>query len=95
MLANSPHNITNLDKLTYAGNLENLKDLEGDARYIFVKGDITDVSVLDNILRLLLTQLSILQRNPTLTGVSSILTPSLAPTSPARTDFLNRPVNEG
>ena len=28
--------LVNLDKLTYAGNLENLKDVEGDARHIFV-----------------------------------------------------------
>ncbi len=34
--------IINLDKLTYAGNLENLKDIEGDARHIFVQGDICD-----------------------------------------------------
>lgn len=33
--------IVNLDVLTYAGNLENLADLEGDARYEFVKADIT------------------------------------------------------
>jgi len=32
----------NLDVLTYAGNLENLKDLENNDRHIFVKGDITD-----------------------------------------------------
>ena len=32
--------IINLDKLTYAGNLENLKDLENDQRHIFVHGDI-------------------------------------------------------
>jgi len=32
--------IINLDKLTYAGNLENLKPLEGDERHIFVQGDI-------------------------------------------------------
>jgi dTDP-glucose 4,6-dehydratase len=32
--------ICNLDKLTYAGNLENLVDLESDPRYAFVKGDI-------------------------------------------------------
>jgi len=30
--------ITNLDKLTYAGNLENLKDVESNTRYHFVKG---------------------------------------------------------
>jgi dTDP-glucose 4,6-dehydratase len=34
--------IVNLDALTYAGNLENLKDLQDDDRYSFVKGDITD-----------------------------------------------------
>ena len=33
-------NIINLDKLTYAGNLDNLKDIEQDDRYRFVKGDI-------------------------------------------------------
>jgi len=32
--------ITNLDKLTYAGNKENLKDIEKDPRYKFIKGDI-------------------------------------------------------
>ena len=32
----------NLDALTYAGNLENLKDLEGDERHIFVRANITD-----------------------------------------------------
>lgn len=38
-----PHyQIINLDALTYAGNLENLKDIEGYANYIFVKADITD-----------------------------------------------------
>lgn len=34
--------LVNLDKLTYAGNLENLKDAENDKRHIFVKGDICD-----------------------------------------------------
>lgn len=34
--------LVNLDKLTYAGNLENLKDLEGDKRHVFVQGDICD-----------------------------------------------------
>ncbi len=35
--------IANLDALTYAGNLENLKEIEGDRRYKFIKGSITDV----------------------------------------------------
>lgn len=34
--------IVNLDALTYAGNLENLKDVEGKENYVFEKGDITD-----------------------------------------------------
>ena len=36
------YNIVNLDKLTYAGNLENLKDIENKPNYEFVKGDIVD-----------------------------------------------------
>jgi len=42
MLAESEHQIVNLDLLTYAGNLENLADVEGHERYCFVKGDIVD-----------------------------------------------------
>ena len=34
--------LVNLDKLTYAGNLENLKDVEGDPRHVFVQGDICE-----------------------------------------------------
>jgi len=34
--------VVNFDKLTYAGNLENLKDVEKDPRYKFIKGDICD-----------------------------------------------------
>ncbi len=40
MLSKYPYPIINLDKLTYAGNLENLKDVESDPRYTFVRGDI-------------------------------------------------------
>ncbi|OPY70589.1 MAG: dTDP-glucose 4,6-dehydratase 2 [Syntrophorhabdaceae bacterium PtaU1.Bin034] len=39
-LSSSPHRITNIDKLTYAGNLENLKGLENEPRYRFFRGDI-------------------------------------------------------
>lgn len=39
--------ILNLDVLTYAGNLENLKDVENDKRYKFVKGDICDVKLVN------------------------------------------------
>ena len=42
--------IVNLDKLTYAGNLENLKDCESDARHIFVQGDICDQALVSELL---------------------------------------------
>jgi len=41
--------IVNLDKLTYAGNLENLKDIENSKNYIFEKGDICDEKLVDNL----------------------------------------------
>lgn len=41
--------IFNLDKLTYAGNLENLKDIENDKRYSFIQGDICDKELLYSI----------------------------------------------
>ena len=44
VLAGTDDEVTVFDALTYAGNLANLRDLEGDARYRFVKGDITDRS---------------------------------------------------
>ena len=43
--------IFNLDKLTYAGNLENLKDLEGDSRHQLVVGDITNVDVVRDLIK--------------------------------------------
>jgi dTDP-glucose 4,6-dehydratase len=43
--------VTNLDKLTYAGNLENLKDTESNHRYQFVKGDIANRGPVDKILK--------------------------------------------
>ena len=43
------YRIVNLDKLTYAGNLENLKDIENAANYEFVKGDITDMMLVKNL----------------------------------------------
>ncbi|WP_194848153.1 dTDP-glucose 4,6-dehydratase [Candidatus Neptunochlamydia vexilliferae] len=41
--------ISNLDLLTYAGNLDNLKEVEEDSRYAFYKGDVRDRSVLEEI----------------------------------------------
>jgi len=47
ILKNHPDDsVVNFDKLTYAGNLENLKDVEKDARYSFVQGDICDFEAL-------------------------------------------------
>ncbi len=42
--------IVNLDKLTYAGNLENLASVEADPRYRFVQGDITDAALVESLL---------------------------------------------
>lgn len=41
--------LVNLDKLTYAGNLENLKDVEGDERHVFVQGDICDRALVTSL----------------------------------------------
>lgn len=41
--------LVNLDKLTYAGNLENLKGVEGDPRHIFVQGDICDKELVSKL----------------------------------------------
>jgi dTDP-glucose 4,6-dehydratase len=42
--------VINLDKLTYAGNLENLAPLQGDPRHVFVQGDIGDSSLVARLL---------------------------------------------
>ncbi len=42
--------VVNLDALTYAGNLENLASLKDDARHVFVKGDICDRALVDQLL---------------------------------------------
>lgn len=39
----------NLDKLTYAGNLENLRDIENKENYTFIKGDITDADFINTL----------------------------------------------
>ncbi|MFN5349322.1 MAG: dTDP-glucose 4,6-dehydratase [Polaromonas sp.] len=49
-LAQSDEAIVNLDKLTYAGNLENLSSLDGDKRHVFVKGDIGDSALVAGLL---------------------------------------------
>jgi dTDP-glucose 4,6-dehydratase len=52
MLAKYPYNVINFDKLTYAGNPENLQDIEKDTRYTFIKGDIAEVSDLEKVFEL-------------------------------------------
>ncbi len=46
----SRESIVNLDALTYAGNRENLKSLDGDSRHVFVSGDICDRALIDDVL---------------------------------------------
>jgi len=43
------YHIYNLDALTYAGNLENIKDIEKESNYTFVKGDIIDENFINNL----------------------------------------------
>jgi len=51
-LKNHPEDeIVNLDKLTYAGNLENLKDIEKNPNYKFVLGDITNVDIVNQLVK--------------------------------------------
>ena len=49
-LAQSDEPVLNVDKLTYAGNLETLKSLDGDARHVFVQADICDRATIDALL---------------------------------------------
>lgn len=49
-LAHADEPVINLDKLTYAGNLENLSSLEDDKRHLFVRGDIADTQLVERLL---------------------------------------------
>jgi dTDP-glucose 4,6-dehydratase len=50
MLRKYPYyKLLNFDSLTYAGNLENLKDVEGDENYLFIKGDIRDRKCVESV----------------------------------------------
>ena len=44
------YDIINLDKLTYAGNLENLKSIDGNTHYSFIRGDIADAKLVGDIM---------------------------------------------
>jgi dTDP-glucose 4,6-dehydratase len=50
LIAETDYEVVNLDLLTYAGNLENLAEVEENARYRFVQGDICDAALLDAII---------------------------------------------
>lgn len=50
LIANTPHKVINLDKLTYAANLMSVQDIENNTRYRFVKGDICDAALVSQIL---------------------------------------------
>jgi dTDP-glucose 4,6-dehydratase len=45
------YSIVNLDKLTYAGNLENLKDIDQNSNYVFEKGDVLDLPFLNTLFK--------------------------------------------
>ena len=49
-LRETGNSAVNLDKLTYAGNLENLASLDGNTRYVFVHGDICDRMLVERLL---------------------------------------------
>ena len=51
MLKNHNYNIINIDAPTYAGNLDNLSDVENDPRYVFIKADIRDREALTEIFK--------------------------------------------
>jgi dTDP-glucose 4,6-dehydratase len=49
LLLASDHEVVSVDALTYAGNLENLADVERHPRYRFVRGDIADAAAMDAV----------------------------------------------
>lgn len=51
MLSHHDYKIINLDSLTYAGNIGNLKNVENHENYHFIKGDICDRNLVDNIFK--------------------------------------------
>ena len=50
LINNRDYKITNLDNLTYAGNIENLKEIENNINYRFIKGSINDKKLIQKIL---------------------------------------------
>ncbi|XOB92490.1 dTDP-glucose 4,6-dehydratase [Pseudomonadota bacterium 24LQ007] len=50
LISNTPHHVVNVDKLTYAGNLESLSSIADDPRYHFEQADITDASRMTSLM---------------------------------------------
>jgi dTDP-glucose 4,6-dehydratase len=51
LLRHTPHSVINVDKLTYAGNLDSLADVQSDPRYTFVQADIADAPAMQDAFR--------------------------------------------
>jgi len=51
IIKETKHHVINLDALTYAGNINNLRDVESSERYQFVHGDIRDRNILDRLFK--------------------------------------------
>lgn len=49
LINETSHKVINLDKLTYAGNLQSLKSIENNERYTFIQGDICDRATVDSL----------------------------------------------
>jgi len=50
IINNTNHDVINIDKLTYAGNLESLASIDGDQRYIFDQVDICNIGEIKRVL---------------------------------------------
>jgi dTDP-glucose 4,6-dehydratase len=51
LIAATPHEVTVLDKLTYAGNLDSLEPVAGDPRFSFIRGDVADRTLVGRVIR--------------------------------------------
>lgn len=67
--------IVNVDALTYAGNLENLRAIEGDARHIFVRADIRDTERISALME---------EHDPRRSSARTLRCAPTAPIRPAR-----------
>ncbi|AQQ09171.1 dTDP-glucose 4,6-dehydratase [Sedimentisphaera cyanobacteriorum] len=63
IIKNTDHSVLNIDKLTYAGNLSSLKEVEDSVRYSFVQADICNKPAIQDIFSSFKLQLSNLHLN--------------------------------